>query len=1326
MTTWNDILTMAGRDRFAGRQQELLLFRQHITQTPPRYLAYVVSGREGVGKTALQQQYRQIAASGGWLLADCTAEESVRYAEGGEVAAHIMGRLAQALAGQGYPLKPFERRYKHYCQLLATIARDPEAPHGMEAMLGQVLMRDVYQALESQPEARQLLAALQVAPQGGSTTAATATWSDEWTHYLQQKFSSKDDMALLRDPLALLTPLFLQDLNKVAQRQPVLLCFDHIEPIAGAVQAWLAHLPDHQPSTNIRVLLATSQPPAEAWRPLHPVTLLVRLEGLSSLEAEQLLDMYGVRDAERRHDIRETSEGLPLLLTWQAAVGTQRTAGWAPSRDVVATFLQHLERENPPMRRVALLAAIPHYFDEAVLHLLLSEEQAAISASDALAWLQTLPFVQEHPQGWCYHPLVRRLIQRYQYQARSADYYEAHGRVATFYEQQRQRFANLSESERWASEEWCRATLAYIYHGLIASPRTYWSGVLGLLAQALWQRLTFAAAIADLLNQDDLREELPRAQITTVRVFHRHLTTLMTGNSTSNASEAAAKPLHTSISEIFDELRDITEMPPAIRGYLFNARGVAALASGSAEQAAADFTAALERDSHNTAALLLRGIAALALQRYDAALADFTQVARVQDGTLFLAPATLRLFATLLRGEVLLKQKHYEEARSAFDDAASMDGSNALVFARRGEAHRQLDDTRQAMADFSRALSLNPSDAWAFARRGDLHRQMGAYDLALEDLERAIALNPSDAWAFASRGETYRRKEQYKRALTDFARAIALLPDDAWTLASRGETYRQMGKHAEALKDFNRAIELDPSDPWPIASRGEVYRAMGELDSAVANYNWAIELDDQDIWTMVSRGEVHHELGRYELALFDFDRVIALDPTCTPALLRRSETYYAQKRYEAALADLDTIIAAYDRAGTPPRAAIVCRRGELHLMMAHHERALTDFNRAIALDTQNAHALAQRGLVRLNMQQYETALQDFNRASEMDTAIAQGKVAIAPTTTTLPALRGEAQRLAGRYDAALTDLTRALAAHTQDRWAFARRGAVLRLLGRYDEALADLSQALALNNRDMWALAGRGETYRLLGQYEEALVDFGRAIDRYDRDIWTIAHRGETYRLLGQYEEALTDFNHALNLDGQYAWALAHRGETHRQMGNGQAALDDFNQALALNNRDAWALAQRSETHDQMGQQRAALGDLDAAIKAAPEDDWLIYLRARHHLKTGNTSAFQRDLQRATEMAQARSDASQQPRSPDEMITGLNLALYSLAGEQVQQAEMHYQAVLAVCHVVPLLQAALHDLQDFRAVQPSSAAAPVEWLQQRIQALQAEKGSVAV
>ncbi|MFI0966905.1 tetratricopeptide repeat protein, partial [Streptomyces sp. NPDC021080] len=296
-------------------------------------------------------------------------------------------------------------------------------------------------------------------------------------------------------------------------------------------------------------------------------------------------------------------------------------------------------------------------------------------------------------------------------------------------------------------------------------------------------------------------------------------------------------------------------------------------------------------------------------------------------------------------------------------------------------------------------------------------------------------------------------------------------------------------------------------------------------------------------------------------------------------------------------------------------------RGVTYQMLDRYEEALADLNRAIDLAPQDCDYFAQRGAIYLLMGKHPEAIADLERAIELNFQDA--------TNLTM---RAFAYQQVNRYEEALTDLNRAIEFKPDYEWAIAQRGITYQEMNRYEESLTDLNRAIELDPQDTWNLAQRGVTYREMGRYEESLTDFNRAIELDPQDTWNLAQRGATYRQMKRYEEALTDLNRAIELDPQDSWNISQRGVTYREMGRYEEALTDLNRAIELKPDYEWAIAQRGATYRQTERYEEALTDLNRAIELDPQDTWNLAQRGVTYRQMKRYEESLTDLNRAIEL----------------------------------------------------------------------------------------------
>ncbi|WP_436850454.1 tetratricopeptide repeat protein [Streptomyces griseoloalbus] len=200
--------------------------------------------------------------------------------------------------------------------------------------------------------------------------------------------------------------------------------------------------------------------------------------------------------------------------------------------------------------------------------------------------------------------------------------------------------------------------------------------------------------------------------------------------------------------------------------------------------------------------------------------------------------------------------------------------------------------------------------------------------------------------------------------------------------------------------------------------------------------------------------------------------------------------------------------------------------------------------------------------------------------------------------------RAVSQGVRGEYQAALTDLDRALTLTPDDARSRALRGEYLRILRRHDEAARDLERAVALDPAHDYAWASLGATRLALGDPAAALAALDRALELKPDYPWALIRRARVLRELGDPGRRLADLDRAVGLQPDSPWAHCERGDALRAAGRDEEALAAYDLALALDPDYASAYASRGVCRFRLGRLTDALSDLDRALELDPSYVW--------------------------------------------------------------------------------------------------------------------------
>ena len=247
------------------------------------------------------------------------------------------------------------------------------------------------------------------------------------------------------------------------------------------------------------------------------------------------------------------------------------------------------------------------------------------------------------------------------------------------------------------------------------------------------------------------------------------------------------------------------------------------------------------------------------------------------------------------------------------------------------------------------------------------------------------------------------------------------------------------------------------------------------------------------------------------------------------------QTFNGQKGAVAKVnvAKLAESVSIYDELieANPKEGRLYTLRAGAQWAIGDNERALADFNKAIELGYDAAHAFSSRGLFQAAVGEYDAAIADYTKAIEKDT---KDEVPLVNRASVFMAM--------GKYEDAAADYTQAIALNDKNAVYFQQRAIANKLLNNIEKAIEDYDKAIAIEPSNVAAWMGRGFIKFQMGKSQDAIDDFSKVIELAPGTAVAFNNRGFNYQLLKQYDKAAKDFEEALKLAPKYLLALQNRG----------------------------------------------------------------------------------------------------------------------------------------------------------------------------------------
>ena len=159
---------------------------------------------------------------------------------------------------------------------------------------------------------------------------------------------------------------------------------------------------------------------------------------------------------------------------------------------------------------------------------------------------------------------------------------------------------------------------------------------------------------------------------------------------------------------------------------------------------------------------------------------------------------------------------------------------------------------------------------------------------------------------------------------------------------------------------------------------GMLLLGPGDFQGAGAQFTKAIDIFPEYADAYLGRGKARQAAGQNQAALADFDKAIAIDPTLELAYTLRGTLERSQGDVQKALADFTRSIHLH------PTADGYYQRGLTYQSLEQAQRAVENYNLAIAYDPGAPHIYRARAKVRRDLGDLTGARKDQETAERLE------------------------------------------------------------------------------------------------------------------------------------------------------------------------------------------------------------------------------------------------------------------------------------------------------------------------------------------------------
>ena len=381
------------------------------------------------------------------------------------------------------------------------------------------------------------------------------------------------------------------------------------------------------------------------------------------------------------------------------------------------------------------------------------------------------------------------------------------------------------------------------------------------------------------------------------------------------------------------------------------------------------------------------------------------------------------------RALVRLNINNLRGAMGDYDMALELDPDNFLAHYNRGLLRVQVGDDNRAIDDFDYVISLEPENIMAIYNRALLRHKTGDLRGAIKDYTKILEQFPNFWTGLYRRADCYRRLGMTSQAELDEFKVFKAQMDKHIGIQPRWTKNQARLTRKKSEIDFDKYNQIVVEDEektveheYESAYRGKVQNRKFEIDYmpmyhlSLMRYNnilKAYQLFDKSVERFNQKSKPLHviyvncnpssltvEQSRQAFALTDSLTALIWkskkDEETKKLLLQRAVANTVVQNYGEAIDDLNTFVSI-----DPDDPLAFWQRGVCQAMtnevsatkgidfQIRSASAMTDFNRAIELDDQNAYVYYDRGNLYFAQADYAKAIEDYNRAIDLNKNLAE-------------------------------------------------------------------------------------------------------------------------------------------------------------------------------------------------------------------------------------------------------------------------------------------------------------------------------------------------
>ena len=497
------------------------------------------------------------------------------------------------------------------------------------------------------------------------------------------------------------------------------------------------------------------------------------------------------------------------------------------------------------------------------------------------------------------------------------------------------------------------------------------------------------------------------------------------------------------------------------------------------------------------------------------------------------------------------------------------------------------EEYRGAADRYQKLLIVQPSNAAIHYALSKAYVGLGLIDSARHHSEKSVVLNPGNKYYLRFLAGIAHQMHDYVRAADLYRQLVALEPGSAEPLSYLALEYLAAEQPEQALAVFQEILAIDPKDTTAQAQVLLMQIKLLHYNDAISTVMELIEQGNGKDRLSLTLGELYMQTRQYDLASKTFREVLQENPRFIPAWLALLEVAVQSKNRPVFLEDLnrfyntnqvsleqkidlaklfvvrsskdssfvDPALAMIDAINKrhPNNSKVYALRGNVKLLHGQEAASITDFKKALLLDSGNIAIWEDLVAAYLTLKEYRQA----------ERTVLSIKKRFPTPSLRFRALEGEVCFQTGNIKKAALLLEKVVQPKVaqKDKQLYLQAGSTLALcydkLGFPDKSIRlyeiilenDAGNVFMMNNL-AYVLAVQGKE---LSRAKELAL---KAVTAEPKNASYLDTLGWVLFKLSEYDKSLENLEKAAAIDTREPEILDHLAQVYEKLGNPAKALE--------------------------------------------------------------------------------------------------------------------------------------------------------------------------